>query len=157
MPRKSPSSGPAPFGFVFDAKNHLLVVQAGNSAVSSYSVLSSGMLSPITEAFNPTSSSACWIVEDQMNDVFTTNPVSMNISSYQDSGNSGNIGWLNVSAASGIATIDEGITNNGRFLYALSPTGNIDGYKIAGDGSLMMVGTFSDAGITGVSQGLAAW
>lgn len=81
----------------------------------------------------------------------------MNISSYQDSGNSGNIGWLNASAAKGTATIDEGITNNGRFLYALSPHGNIDGYKIAGDGSLMMVGTFSDAGITGVSQGLAAW
>ena len=139
---------------MFDAKDHLLSVQAGNSAVSSYSVLSSGMLSPIVEAFNPTSSTACWIVEDQMNDVFTTNPGSMNISSYQDAGNSGNIGWLNASAASGIATIDEGITNNGRFLYALSPNGNIDGYKISGDGSLMMVGTFSAAGITGVSQGL---
>jgi 6-phosphogluconolactonase (cycloisomerase 2 family) len=155
--KSSLSSGPAPFGFVFDGKNHLLVVQAGNSAVSSYSVLSSGMLSPITEAFNPTSSTACWIVEDQSNDVYTTNPGTMNISSYQDAGNSGNIGWLNASAASGIATIDEGITNNGRFLYALSPTGNIDGYKIAGDGSLMMVGTFSAAGITLVSQGLAAW
>jgi 6-phosphogluconolactonase (cycloisomerase 2 family) len=155
--RSSLSSGPAPFGFVFDAKNHLLVVQAGNSAVSSYSVLPSGMLSPITEAFNPTSSTACWIVEDQLNDVFTTNPGTMNISSYQDGGNSGNIGWLNASAATGIPTIDEGITNNGQFLYALSPGGNIAGYKISGDGSLKMVGTFGATGITGVSQGLAAW
>jgi 6-phosphogluconolactonase (cycloisomerase 2 family) len=155
--RSSLSSGPAPFGFVFDAKNHLLVVQAGNSAVSSYSVLPSGMLSPITEAFNPKSSTACWIVEDQLNDVFTTNPGTMNISSYQDGGNSGNIGWLNASAATGIPTIDEGITNNGQFLYALSPGGNIAGYKISGDGSLKMVGTFGATGITGVSQGLAAW
>jgi 6-phosphogluconolactonase (cycloisomerase 2 family) len=32
--RSSPSSGPAPFGFVFDGRNHLLVVQSANSAVS---------------------------------------------------------------------------------------------------------------------------
>ena len=156
-PKTSPSSGPAPFAFTFDAKDHLLSVQAGNSAVSSYSVLSSGMLSPIVEAFNPTIFPACWIVEDQNNDVFTTNPGSMNISSYQDQGNSGNVGWLVASAANGIATIDEGITNDGQFLYAISPNGNIDGYKISGDGSLKMVGTFSSTGITGVSQGLAAW
>ena len=68
--QSSPSSGPAPFGFIFDAKDNLLVVQAGNSAVSSYSILHSGMLSQIVEAFNPTSSTACWIVEDQTDDIF---------------------------------------------------------------------------------------
>jgi hypothetical protein len=115
------------------------------------------MLTPIVEAFNPTSHPACWIVEDQSNDIFTTNPGTTNISSYQDLDNSGNIGWLTASAASGIATIDEGITNDGDFLYALAPGVGIDGYKISGDGSLKLVGTYPASGITGASQGLAAW
>jgi 6-phosphogluconolactonase len=156
------SSGPAPFAFVFDGNDHLLSVQAGNSAVSSYCVSSGGSLSPIVEAFNPTSSTACWIVEDQnifTNNIFTTNPGTPNISSYQDALSSGNIGWLVASAASGIPEIDEGITNNGGFLYALSPTGYIYGYKISGFGSLMTLAPsgFGATGITGVSQGLAAW
>jgi 6-phosphogluconolactonase (cycloisomerase 2 family) len=154
---KSTSDGPAPFGLAFDGQDHLLVVQAGNSAVASYSVMPSGMLSPIVEAFNPTSSTACWIVKDQMGNVFTTNPGSMNISSYEDLDNSGNVGWLNPSAASGITTIDEGITNNSQYLYALAPGVGIDGYKISFDGSLKMVGTFTATGITATSQGLAAW
>ena len=115
------------------------------------------MLSPIVEAFNPTSVSACWIVEDQTDDLYTTNPGTNNISSYEDSSNSGNVGWLNASAATGITTIDEGITNDGGFLYALAPGVGIDGYRISGDGTLKMVRTFPAAGITGVSQGLAAW
>ena len=151
------SSQPAPFGFIFDARNNLLSVQAANSAVSSYSISHGGMLSPIVEAFNPTSVSACWIVEDQTDDLYTTNPGTNNISSYEDSSNSGNVGWLNASAATGITTIDEGITNDGGFLYALAPGVGIDGYRISGDGTLKMVGTFPAAGITGVSQGLAAW
>ena len=155
--QSSPSSGPAPFGFIFDARDNLLVVQAGNSAVSSYSILSNGMLSPIVEAFNPTSSTSCWIVEDQTNDIFTTNPGTHNISSYQDGDNSGNVSWLISSAATGITTIDEGITNDGQYLYALAPGVGIDGYKISGNGTLKMVGTFPATGITGNSQGLAAW
>jgi hypothetical protein len=154
---KSTSDGPAPFGLAFDGQDHLLVVQAGNSAVASYSVMPSGMLSPIVEAFNPTSSTACWIVKDQMGNVFTTNPGSMNISFYEDLDNSGNVDWVNPSAASGITTIDEGITNNSQYLYALAPGVGIDGYKISFDGSLKMVGTFTATGITATSQGLAAW
>jgi hypothetical protein len=92
-----------------------------------------------------------------MNDIFTTNSATENISSYQDLDNIGNIGWLTASAASGIATIDEGITNDGNFLYALAPGVGIAVYKISGDGSLKMVGTLPASGITGVSQGLAAW
>ena len=155
--QSSPSSGPAPFGFTFDARNYLLVVQAGNSAVSGYRVLSSGMLSPIVEAFNPTTSTACWIVEDQSNDVYTTNPGSSTISSFVDDSTSGNVGWLNATAATGITTLDEDITNDGDFLYALAPGVGIDGYKISHDGTLKMVGTFPATGITGNSQGLAAW
>ena len=155
--QSSPSSGPAPFGFIFDARDNLLVVQAANSAVSSYRILSNGMLSPIVEAFNPTSSSACWIVEDQSEDVYTTNPMSNNISSYQDGDNSGNVSWLIPSAATGVTTIDEGITNDGQYLYALAPGVGIDGYKISGNGTLKMVGTFPATGITGNSQGIAVW
>ena len=155
--QSSPSSGPAPFGFLFDARNYLLVVQAGNSAVSGYRVLSTGMLSPIVEAFNPTTSTACWIVEDQSNDVYTTNPGSNTISSFVDDSTSGNVGWLNATAATGITTLDEGITNDGDFLYALAPGVGIDGYKISHDGTLKMVGTFPATGITGNSQGIAVW
>ena len=53
--------------------------------------------------------------------------------------------------------IDEGITNDGDFLYSVSPNGNMDGYKISGGGSLKMMATAGATGITGVSQGLAAW
>ena len=69
----------------------------------------------------------------------------------------GNVSWLIPSAASGITTIDEGITNGGDFLYALAPGVGIDGYKISHDGTLKPVGTFPATGITGNSQGIAVW
>ena len=155
--QSSPSSGPAPFGFIFDERDNLLVVQAGNSAVSSYRVLSNGMLSPIVEAFNPTTSTACWIVEDQSNNIYTTNPGSSTISSFVDDSTSGNVGWLNANQATGITTLDEGITNDGDFLYALAPGVAIDGFRISYDGTLKPVGTFPATGITGNSQGIAVW
>jgi 6-phosphogluconolactonase (cycloisomerase 2 family) len=155
--QSSPSSGPAPFGFIFDARDYLLVVQAGNSAVSSYRVLNNGMLSPIVEAFNPTTSTACWIVEDQSNNIYTTNPGSNTISSFVDDSTSGNVGWLNANQATGITTLDEGITNDGDFLYALAPGVGIDGFRISYDGTLKPVGTFPATGITGNSQGIAVW
>jgi hypothetical protein len=55
-----------------------------------------------------------------------------------------------------ITPLDVGITNNGRFLYALDPVnGGIDGFQIAQDGTLTSVGTFY-AGTFGLfAQGIA--
>jgi hypothetical protein len=74
-----------------------------------------------------------------------------------DDSTSGNVGWLNANQATGITTLDEGITNDGDFLYALAPGVGIDGFRISYDGTLKPVGTFPATGITGNSQGIAVW
>jgi len=60
----------------------------------------------------------------------------------------GNVSWLIPSAASGITTTNEGITNGGQYLNALAPAVRIDGFKISYVGTLKMVGTFLATGIT---------
>ena len=67
----------------------------------------------------------------------------------------GKISLVNATAASGIHSIDMGITNNGQFLYALDPpAGGIDMFKIAPDGSLTSMGTVA-GGFAIFAQGIA--
>ena len=77
----TPSSGAVPFGVDFDRKGHLLVVEAGANAVSSYDIAHDGSLQTISASVANGQAATCWIVVNQRGDIITTNPGTNSLSS----------------------------------------------------------------------------
>ena len=155
-PVVTPSPSPnTPFSFIFDNQDNLLVVDVNqltattyNGAVSSYKIDRDGLLDAINTAYNGQAAS-CWIVGNEMQYVFTTNPGSGSISTFMEKDGSGKVSIVNPTAISGIGVIDEGITNDGQFFYALGPTMGVYGFKIGWNGSLTVLNGGSPFNTTG--------
>jgi 6-phosphogluconolactonase len=160
--QSQPSEGETPFGFGFDRRGHLIVSEAfggaeGASAVSSYSLDSSGLLTTISPSVPDHEAAACWIAITKNGRVaFTTNTGSGSISSYSI-GHDGSLELLEQIAAStgmGSAPADMAQTASSRVLFALlGGTGQVAAYRVAGDGGLTPVDMIGGvpAGATGLA------
>jgi 6-phosphogluconolactonase (cycloisomerase 2 family) len=166
MAQPQASNGPTPFGFAFDRWGRLIVSEAaggapGASTVSSYNVNGAGILSVITASTPTMQSAACWIALDKLGrHAYTTNTGSSTISGFEVSF-AGALTLLNddgitASTGAGSSPIDMALTNDGRFLYALSGGDNttITGYQVNRDGSLEPVEMLP--GLPEGANGLAA-
>jgi len=150
----SPSSGNVPFGVAFDKHGHLLVVEAGSNAVSSYRMLHDGSLQTISASVANGQAATCWIAVNRRGEVFTTNPGTHSLSAFHVAA-TGQVGLLNGAAGSGDAPLDIDITGNGRFAYAVDPAnGGVDMFRIGHDGSLTGMGSVA-AGLAIYAQGMA--
>jgi 6-phosphogluconolactonase len=157
------SEGDTPFGFDFDKRGHLIVSEAfggavGASAVSSYSLDSSGLLNTISPSVPDNEAAACWIALTKNGRfAFTTNTGSGSISSYS-LGRDGSLGLLEQIAANtgaGSTPTDMAQTSSSRVLFALLPgTGQVAAYRVAGDGGLTPVD--QAGGVPASASGLAA-
>lgn len=154
-PVVSASNGFTPFGLIFDERGHLLVVEAGTNAVTSYDILRDGTLRVITPSVGNGQTAACWIAGDERGNVFTANPGSSTISSYKEEARDGTLTLLAGVAGRGHSPLDLSIAE-GRFLYAVDPNaGGIDMFRIEEDGSLTSRGAVA-GGLSVFSQGIAA-
>ena len=161
--QSQPSEGDTPFGFDFDKRGHLIVSEAfggaaGASAVSSYSLDSSGLLSTISGSVPDNEAAACWIaITKNGRFAYTTNTGSGSISSYSI-GHDGSLGLLEQIAAAtgtGSAPTDMAQTSSSRALFALLPgTGDVAAYRVSGDGGLTPVDQVG--GVPASATGLAA-
>jgi 6-phosphogluconolactonase len=155
-PVTSSSSGAGPFGVIFDQRGHLLVVEAGSNAISSYTIQPTGDLNVISASVANSQSASCWIAANQRGEVFSANTGNQNISAYQLKAGSGEVLLLDQTAAEGNRPIDMAVTTDGRFLYALDPAdGAIDMFQIKSNGSLTDLGQ-AGAGVAIFAQGIAA-
>lgn len=154
-PMTTESNGLAPFGVIFDQRGHLLVVEAGSNAVSSYDILPSGALQVISPSVANGQAASCWIAGNRRGEVFTANTGMQNISAYKLTLGNGEISLVDQTAASGNRPIDMAVTMDGRFLYALDPAdGAIDIFQIRPNGSLTDLGQ-ADGGLAIFAQGIA--
>jgi len=154
-PVVTPSAGNVPFGVAFDNRGHLLVVEAGSNAVSSYRMLHDGNLQTISASIANGQVATCWIVVNRRGDVITTNPGTNSLSTFHVSAATGQVSLLNGTAGAGDAPLDIGITGNGRFAYAVDPAnGGVDMFRIGHDGSLTGMGSVA-AGLAIYAQGMA--
>ncbi len=141
-PVTSASSGPVPYGFAFDLRNHPIVSEAANSTLSSYRLSSSG--AAVISASVPTGGlAACWVaVTPNGRWAFDTNAHGGTISSFSIASN-GAIALVHSVAANtgtGSAPLDLGVTTNGRLLYVyLAGAHTIAGYWIGPGGTLSAV------------------
>jgi 6-phosphogluconolactonase len=141
-PVSTASSGPVPYGFAFDLRNHPIVSEAANSTLSSYKL--SGAGAAVISASVPTGGiAACWVaVTPNGKWAFDSNAHGGTISSFAI-GHDGSISLVQSVAANtgtGSAPLDLSVTSNGRFLYVNEAgTHMLGGYRIGSGGSLTMV------------------
>jgi 6-phosphogluconolactonase len=154
-PVVSTSHGLTPFGFVFDGQGHLLVVEVGPNAVSSYNILPDDTLQVISPSVADGQKASCWIAGNDQGNVFTANPGTHDLSAFTENVGSGTIALLAGVAGQGHSPLDLSIAA-GRFLYAVDPAGGgVDTFRIEENGSLTSLGAVA-GGLSVFSQGIAA-
>jgi len=161
-PHVTPSAGPTPYGFTFVGGDTLVVTEAfgaakGKAAASSYRVNGSGA-ELVTGSVGNGRSEICWAVASpDGRHVFTTNFADGAVSTYGVS-STGELVLEN--AVAGVAVEDqaglrdEGLSGDGRFLYAIDADGGrVFGWRVD-RGALTPVG--SSDGLPTTIAGLAA-
>jgi 6-phosphogluconolactonase len=154
--KTTPSSGPTPYGFAFDLRNHPIVSEATNSTLSSYKLSSSGATA--ISASVPTGGiAACWVaVSPNGHWAFDSNAHGGTISSFAVHSNGSISLVLSVAANTGVgsAPLDLQVSSNSRFLYVNEAGAHmIGGYRLGSGGTLVAVpgGPVLPAGASGIA------
>jgi 6-phosphogluconolactonase len=160
---KVSSEGPTPYGFAFTSGGTLVVTEAfraekGAAAASSYAIVD-GSLEARTPSVGNGRSEICWAVitpDDRF--AFATNYADGAVSRFGISAE-GSLSLedatagISVDGAPGLR--DEGLSGDGRFLYAIDADGGrIYGWSVGADGALEPVGSWE--GLPETVAGLAA-
>ncbi len=139
-------AGAVPFAVTFDAKGHLVVAEAGPSAVATFTLNRDNTITPIaTQATGQ--AATCWIVAANGN-VYTGNAGSGNLSglSVKADGTLTSLGVF----ATGAGQVDVAATPDGRFLYAQTgAAGNVVALRVGRDGALTKLGEVTVPGAAG--------
>jgi 6-phosphogluconolactonase len=162
-PTAHPSSGATPYGFAFTSGGTLVVTEAfgaetGKAAASSY-VLDDGGISAVTRSIGNGRSEICWaVISKDDRYAFTTNFADGAVSRYAIHPD-GSITLEDAMAATAVegrtGLRDEGLTADGRFLYAIdADTQRIFGWEVHDGGSLSSIGSWE--GVPATVAGLAA-
>ncbi len=156
------SYGAGPFGMVFRRDGLLLVAEAGSNALSSYWLNANGTLSVISGSVSTGQNATCWVsLSRSGRHAYTSNTGSRTISTFRVSDN-GVLTFIRNTYSTfleedGGAPIDNAISANGRYFYALNGNeGTISAFKICDRGVLarIQVAGNEDIPILG-TQGLA--
>ena len=161
-PTTTMSAGPTPYGFAFAAGRTLVVTEAfgaakGKAAASSYRI-HGAVAEAVTESVGNGRSEICWAVASaDGRHVFTTNFADGAVSRYSVASD-GSLELVDAVAGTAVdgepGLRDEGLSGDGRFLYALDADGGrIFAWRVE-DGALEPVGSWN--GLPATVAGLAA-
>ena len=154
-PVVNPSATPVPFGFTFDPAGHLVVTEAGTSALTTYSVSHDGT---VTELGSVTDGLAalCWVTTNGRY-FFGSNAGSATVTSYR-------IGASGVPSVVATTTTDPGPVDlatspDGRSVFVETGAGDlVDVFAVQPDGSLVATGSVAPelpghGGLEGIAVG----
>jgi 6-phosphogluconolactonase len=157
------SFGDSPFAFAFDPRGNLFVTEVreaegivGTSAVTSYEQNREGILNAISGSVPDHQTAACWIaITPDGRYAYAVNTASAVISGYQV-GFRGELSLLGngVTAQTSAGPLDNAFSRDGRYLYDVTATGAILGFKVQEDGSLTSLGL--TVAVPAGSRGLVA-
>lgn len=172
-PVSTTSEGFTPFGFAFDRRGHLIVVEAfgtategpppptlGAGAASSYAIAPDGSLQLVSASVGNFQTATCWLVAGNTGRyAYATNNASDTITGYRVDRH-GSLSLLNedgVTAETGHAPVDLAVTGNGRFLYAVNAgDGTVSMFRInKSNGSLTPLGEIGGLPIDDGAVGIA--
>jgi 6-phosphogluconolactonase len=127
------SPDPAPFGYTFDARGHLLVTEAIGGAVSSYQINRDGSLTSISRVLTG-QLAVCWI-DIKGRFAYSSNTRSSTLTGYRVD-RDGSLALLNadgITAAvgAGTAPVELRLSGDGEYLYTVAAgLGSIEAYRI---------------------------
>jgi hypothetical protein len=152
-PVVNPQPGAVPFAVSFDAVGHLVVADAGTNALSTFAVMPSGTLLPISSV--PTGQMAtCWVATAQ-GTFFASNAGSANVSTFGEQP-SGQLILLGATATDP-GTVDAAPSAGGQYLYVQTGgSGTVDEFQVGPGGSLSALGSVVVPGATG-GEGIVAF
>ena len=143
------------FAAGFDQAGHLLVTEAGPSAVASFAVRFDGTLTPIDSAATG-QPATCWITSTRFGTLhYASNAGGPSLSTLH----SDVLGHLALTGTTGTdaGTVDASISRDGGYLYVQAGgAGLVDEFKIQPDGTLSPIGSVSVPGAQG-GEGIVAF
>jgi 6-phosphogluconolactonase len=163
----NPSAGPGAFAVLFAPNGAALVAETGPSggtdasAISSYTVLANGKLTPVSTSVPTLGAATCWLaITPDGKFVYTANSATSTVSGFAI-GVTGALtpvgGTIVGTEPTGSTDLDMAITADGKFLYTLdSGTGTVSIFGINADGSLTSIGDVGGLSAEAGLNGLAA-
>ena len=155
-PTVNPSATPVPFGFTFDAAGHLVVTEAGTSALTTYTVNPNDT---VTERGSVTDglTALCWVTNAGNRFFFGSNAGSAAVTSYTVS--PGGIPSLTGSTATDAGPIDLAAAPDGSALYVETGGSDlVDTFAVSPSGTLIPTGKVAPelpghSGLEGIAVG----
>jgi 6-phosphogluconolactonase len=150
------SSGLTPYGFAFAGHQDLVVSEAHQPAVSSYSLGRSAGLQLVSASVSDGQGAPCWVAVGENGQIaYISNTASDSISTFAVA-HDGTLTLIqSVAASTDAGPAYSAISTGGHFLYVVAGgAGEIEGYQIHHDGSLSWIQTIG--GLPLSAEGLVA-
>ena len=130
--------GAVPFAFDFDRAGNLVLIEAGSSALESFTLRHDGHITPSTSVATG-QAATCWVTHIGSH-FYTSNAGSASLTQV-DTTVRGSLSFV-ANVATGPGTVDATASRDGAFLYVQSGgTGGVDAFRVGHDGSLAPIGT----------------
>lgn len=145
-------AGTVPFAVTFDQTGHLVVGEAGPSALATFDLNQDGTVTQI-DSLASGQTGLCWVTTAGLL-LFTGNTGANSTSGYQTSA-SGQLSLLGATHTDP-GTVDGSASSNGQFLYVQTGgNGIVDEFQVNTNGTLTEIGSVTVVGAVG-GQGIAA-
>jgi 6-phosphogluconolactonase (cycloisomerase 2 family) len=152
-PTVNSEPGAEPFAVAFGRAGEVLVAEAGPSALATFTLSSSGVLTQLDSALTG-QSATCWVARAGRF-FYASNAGSASVSGYTADGAGQLTALGNTSTDAG--TVDAASTPGGQFLYVRAGgPGAVDEFAVGHDGSLTEIGSVTVAGAV-AGEGIAAF
>ena len=144
--------GTVPFALAFDRAGHLVVGEAGPSALATFDLNRNGTLTPISVLASG-QTGLCWVTATGSL-LYTGNTAANSTSGYVTNA-SGQLSLLGATPTDP-GTVDGSVSSDGHYFYVQTGgKGIVDEFQINADGSLTEIGSVLVSGAAG-GQGIAA-
>jgi len=151
-PVVNPEPADVPFAISFDRAGQVLIAEAGPSALATFTLSPSGVLTQLAVA-DTGQAATCWVARAGRY-FYTSNAGSASVSGYAVAPDGSLTALGNTSTGAG--TVDATAAGHGQFLYVRAGAdGLVDEFAVRGDGTLTPVGSVTVPGGAG-GEGIAA-
>jgi DNA-binding beta-propeller fold protein YncE len=151
-PVVNPEPGAVPFAISFDRAGHLVIAEAGPSALATFALNPSGSVTALSQV-GTGQAATCWVAPAR-GLLFASNAGSASVSGYSSSP----AGQLTLLGQTGTdaGTVDASASPGGRYLYVQTGgAGIVDQFAVGGGGTLTALGSVTVPGATG-GEGIVA-
>jgi 6-phosphogluconolactonase (cycloisomerase 2 family) len=146
--------GAVPFAVAFDRLGHLLVTEAGPSALADFQLHADGEIAQLAQV-GTEQVATCWVVRDGSR-FYTSNAGSSSVNGFQEAAHGQVLTPLGLTATDA-GSVDAAVSNSGRFIYVQTGgAGVLDEFEVGTGGTLSSIGSVAVPGAIG-GEGIVAF